>query len=154
MKTPKKFHERFGIKIDSEEAKRRFVNRAFNIVLEDVSDDLIKEIAIAFGQKYDYGQDIDDIINEDFLNTVQALEVIYNALDGYERSEAEELIQKIIKESEFDLGIRWENGRFIPSGAKLLDEKLVNESLRWLSEKRYESVLNPFSKGLEHFLHA
>jgi len=38
--------------------------------------------------------------------------------------------------------------------AKLLDEKLVNEELQWLSTQGYESVLGPFKRGLDHFLHS
>ncbi len=67
-----------------------------------------------------------------------------------------ELIWRILGESEVDLGIRWdrENRRFLKSGARLLDDKLVNDLLQWLSEKKYESVLQPFQKGLDHFLHS
>lgn len=54
--------------------------------------------------------------------------------------------------SEVDLNVRWQKGRFIPAGAELLDEKIVNESLFWLSREGYASVLEPFEKGLEHFL--
>jgi len=150
-----KFHDRFGIKIDGEEARRRFVNRAFNLVFENFDDEEIKRgIGTVLGQRYTFGVDIDEIIDEDFLNTLQALEVIYNDLDGKEKSEVEHLIKLIISESESDLGIRWEKGHFLPSGAKLLDEKLINDSLRWLSDKKYNSVLGPFSKGLEHFMHS
>jgi hypothetical protein len=54
----------------------------------------------------------------------------------------------------FEIEVDRKEGRFLRKGATLLDEKLVNEQLRWLSDKKYESVLNAFSKGLEHFLHA
>src|SRR5918995_4054212 len=37
-------------------------------------------------------------------------------------------------------------------GAELLDDKLVNESLRWLAEPQYQNVLIPFQKGLSHLL--
>lgn len=150
-----KFHDRFGIKIDSEEARRRFVNRAFNVFLEGLDGEIKRGIATVIGQRYAFDEDIEDIIEDDFFNTLQALEVIYNnALDGREESEIKESIQLIISESESDLGIRWEKGHFMPSGAKLLDEKLINDSLRWLSDKKYNSVLGPFSKGLEHFMHS
>ena len=154
-----KFHERFAIRVNIEEAKRRFVNRALNLVFNsfiyEYSDDyhIKREIATRLGEKYDYWDRIVNHIEGDFHRTLLALEAVYDTVVSYQKSELESLIRRILNESEFDLSIRWQNGRFIPSGAKLLDEELVNESLRWLSDKRYKSVLDPFSKGLEHFVH-
>jgi hypothetical protein len=64
------------------------------------------------------------------------------------------LICYLLSESEVDLGIRWQNGQFVKSGAALLDESLVNDPLHWLRSSGYETVLTPFQKGLSHFLHA
>ena len=33
-----------------------------------------------------------------------------------------------------------------------MDERLVNESLRWLSEPKYSTVYDPFGKALAHFV--
>ena len=151
-----KFHERFAIKINREEAERRFVNRAHNLVFGDLDDDEFtkSQIATALGEKYEELEEIEEIIQDDFHNTLKGLEMVFHFSDDPYKSDVEKAIRMILHESEIDLGIKWENGRFIPSGAKMLDEKLVNESLRWLSDKEYESVLDPFSKGLEHFVHA
>jgi len=150
-----KFHERFAIKINREEAERRFVNRAHNLVFGDLDDDEFtkSQIATALGEKYEELEKIEEIIQDDFHNTLKGLEMVFHFSDDPYKSDVEKAIRMILHESEIDLGIKWENGRFIPSGAKMLDEKLVNESLRWLSDKKYESVLDPFSKGLEHFVH-
>jgi len=56
--------------------------------------------------------------------------------------------------AEVDLGVKWENGLFYPSGAKLLDERLVNDSLGWLRDKKHRNVLDPFEKALRHLLEA
>jgi hypothetical protein len=61
-------------------------------------------------------------------------------------------IVEIIHLSEVDLGISWQRGVFLKKGAQILDEKLVNESLRWLADARYKTVLVPFQKGLSHLL--
>ena len=37
------------------------------------------------------------------------------------------IIYRILDESEIGLGITWKNGKFIPTGAALLDQSLVNE---------------------------
>src|SRR5882724_8038685 len=73
---------------------------------------------------------------------------------GPKQKDLGNLIQRLLDASEVDLGIRWENGRFIRSGAALLDEGLVNNPLRWLRSSGYEAVRTPFEKGLSHFLHA
>jgi hypothetical protein len=55
---------------------------------------------------------------------------------------------------EIDLGIKWKSGIFSRSGAKSLDEELVNEPLQWLLEPKYQNVLSPFKKGLKHYMEA
>jgi len=73
--------------------------------------------------------------------------------DYYEYAEKlDSLIRRAISLSETDIGIEWRDGVFWPSGAKLLDEALVNENLKWLADKGYHDVLIPFEKGLRHFL--
>ena len=64
------------------------------------------------------------------------------------------LVNLVLKESETDLGITWQDGKFMPTGARLLDQELVNEPLRWLSNPKYKNVYHPFAKGLSHFLEA
>jgi len=65
-------------------------------------------------------------------------------------------IEKALKCTKVDIGIRFdaEKGIFYPSGAKLLDERLENEELRWLSENKYTKVYEPFEKGLQFLLEA
>jgi hypothetical protein len=62
------------------------------------------------------------------------------------------LVDQTIRETEMYLDISWHRGHFEKKGAALLDEKLVNESLRWLADPKYQSVLVPFQKGLSHLL--
>lgn len=62
------------------------------------------------------------------------------------------MVEEALELSETDLGVSWENGIFLKKGAKLLDERLVNEPLRWLGDPAYRNVLTPFEKGLKHFL--
>ena len=64
------------------------------------------------------------------------------------------IIRSAIKRKEIDLGIQWRDGAFWRSGAKLLDEALVNENFRWLSDPKYSTVVAPFEKRLHHFLEA
>ena len=158
-----KFTERFDIDIDLEKARRRFVNRVYNRAylsfFLDLNDNeryrIHKEIISAMGGKYQFHKNLSYQIGDDYHRNLQALEVLYNSLgDSYYRNKANKLIVSLLDESEVNLGVRWENGRFIKSGAKILDDKLVNDGLHWLRHSAYTSVLNPFEKGIEHFLYS
>lgn len=85
----------------------------------------------------------------DFNETLRVLEALNVALPGF-RIGTE--IQTLLSMSEVDLGVRWEAGCFLPSGAKLLDDALVNEPLHWIREKGYVTVLVPFEKALGHLV--
>ena len=157
-----KFNQRFDIEIGLDETKKQFVNRAYNKVFHkyfySISDNeqyrIHHEIVSALGDKYLYNKNLAEQIGDDFYQNLQALETFYQVSDNYDRSNVDQLIKLILRESEVDLGVRWDNGRFIKSGAALLDEKLVNDILHWLREKKYSSVIKPFEKGLDHLLHS
>jgi hypothetical protein len=63
-------------------------------------------------------------------------------------------VHALLSGSEVDLGILWQKGKFLRTGAALLDEKLVNDVLHWLRTPGHETVLKPFEKGLKDLLHA
>ena len=153
-----KFHERFQIKVDLEEAKRRFVNRAKNEILSSgcwwVMDYFrwkqgCRAIATALGEAYRDGASVESFIRDDFLRTTHAIEALGEiVLDQTLDSK----IKEILTMSEVDLGIRWLRGGFLPTGAETLDNGLVNDSLRWLREGPFPTVLQPFEKALDHLM--
>jgi hypothetical protein len=53
-----------------------------------------------------------------------------------------------------DIGVRWESGRFYPSGDPLLDRRFVVEPLRWLRERRLDGVYEPFDSALRGLIEA
>jgi len=154
------FHERFKIQVDLDEAKRRFINRIKGSIYESFiyslpdSKATKKKALFYFGEKDRHGYSLEQFVGEDFYNHLRMLEAIYRACSNstHRRDKLDDLIKDSLILSEVDLGVRWKEGRFLPSGAELLDERLVNDSLRWLSKPEHESVLNPFQKGLDHFL--
>jgi hypothetical protein len=62
--------------------------------------------------------------------------------------------KKLLAETEIDIGIRWEDGHFLPAGAPVLDSALVNNPLNLLNTPEYKGVSVAFGKGLDHFLHS
>ncbi len=156
-----KFNERFGIEVDFEEAIRRFVNRVYNLVFNELYEDMSRgwqrdhirlEVISVLGGRENPQRPLWSYVGDDFLRCLQALEGFYRGANNNIKDSLSQLIERFLSESEVDLGIRWEEGKFYKSGAVLLDEELVNEPLRWLSQPGYEGVLEPFAKGLRHFL--
>lgn len=165
VSAPVPFHERFDIQFGIDEARRRFMNRVKNRIFRNffkaqITRDTIQrvvlwQVANALGKEYESLYDFEWYVEDDFHTCLRVLEVSYNALKSKkQREELSFLINCILEESEIDLGVNWQNGKFIRTGAKLLDQKLVNEPLRWLSVPKYKNIYAPFAKGLSHFLEA
>ena len=177
---PDPFYARFNIDVPIDEARRRFVNRVANRVrmiasalsFDDTLDPLLWEIEATLGESHSrqiehgiYGvptfvERWCEIVGDDFLRCLHALEGFYRGIPaaslmgGYTPpvGALNDAIRETLAESECDVGVSWENGIFTRKGAEILDEKLINESLRWLADPKYQNVLLPFQKGLSHFL--
>jgi len=155
-----KFKDRFDIEVGQDEARKRFVNRLYNKIIfiffntMEPGKKLLThlEVVSALGDKYINGAKLSHQIGNDFYRNLLALETFYRCIDDSNQKILDILIQSLINESEVDLSIRWKKGKFIKSGANLLDDKLVNDIIHWLREKRYSSVFTPFEKGLNLFL--
>lgn len=160
----KKFHERFEIDLGIDEAKRRFVNRVLNFLIHDIHivacrrydldgwASLERHICSKLGEQWRGLNCLSSVVNNDFEKSLQAIEALYTHPNFVDL--ANDGITSILQDTEIDIGIRWEKGRFLPSGAPVLDEKLVNDVLGILSSSQYKGVSDPFKKGLDHFLHS
>jgi len=164
-----KFHERFEIEVGVPEARRRFTQRVGNLVFERYLGKHFEQwpryvageyIASVLGDHYTGTHYLETLAaTADFHRHLQAIEGLYDHVvknegdHGTTRRDAlDAVVREVMAMSETDLGVRWESGRFLPQGARLLDDKLVNDPLRWLKAKGYENVLAPYRKGLEHLL--
>ncbi len=158
------FHKRFDIDVDIDEARRRFVVRVSNIILYNfVNENFVyldqREkakllILSALGDRYiRSNKRLDYLVGLDFRRNLRAVEELYQILPntGLE-NELSEQIYSIIQASEVDLGIDWRPPHFFPTGARLLDDKLVNDQLHWLRDRNYNTVLRPFQEGLSHLM--
>lgn len=168
------FHMRFDIDLPIEEARRRFVNRIENYVRLLVKNliesgrwrELDKLAILVEGylgephltyvsNSHVFIEVWRGRIGNSFHRCLQAIEGLYIALGTRlenSRSTMSDSVTLALDEAEVDLGITWQNGIFTKKGARLLDETLVNEPLRWLGDPAYRNVLTPFEKGLKHFL--
>jgi hypothetical protein len=159
------FHERFEIQIGVNDARQRFIRRVSNYIFGSFFDGQIDstiktrvvlwQVANALGEEYKSYNDFKDYVRGDFHRCLHVLEVSYNALtDPAQKLQLNNMIVLVLSQSEIDLGVSWQKPFFTRSGARLLDQHLVNEPLRWLSDPKYRSVYAPFEKGLSHFLEA
>ena len=175
---PDPFHKRFTIEVPIEEARKRFVNRIANRVrkmasslsFDDRLNGLLWEVEATLGEPHsryiEHGREGEStfvgrwskIVADDFLRCLHAVEGLYKGLQGISEVDFDSIqalndaVAETLSESEFDVGVSWQDGFFLRKGAEILDERLVNENLRWLADPKYEIVLVPFQKGLSHLL--
>jgi hypothetical protein len=168
-----KFHERFDIEMNLDDAKSRFINRALNRIFNDFVykvpewQTIISDVMTALGKYYEpssrprlgefKGYFDDWGAERSFMSTLEGIEKLYcvvSLVSSESSLQLSSLIQELLDMSEIDLGVSWNNGCFLKTGAKLLDENLVNDVLKWLRIKGYENILTPYEKGLSHFLQA
>jgi len=159
------FHKRFNIEVSAEEAWQRFLARLLNHVPEflsryrhltwcstDLPDHLglsSKEFTSPTYEPITY----ESIMSRDLISCLEVLDAISIVVDYPARPKESwsAMIERIVSISDMELailGLRYVEGVFYPSGAELLDERLVNEPLHWLANKGYDSVLQPFKKAL------
>jgi len=152
------FYQRFNIEIPLDAAKQMFYNRLRNqlpgIVNQTVQQDLFQQLCNKLGISYRGQSRIEHFLTDDLNECLHAIEEVYQLIPNPYKKNLANTVESIIAESEVDIGLQWRGGVFWPSGAKLLDEALVNENLKWLSDPKYADVLTPFEKGLQHLLEA
>jgi hypothetical protein len=167
------FHQRFNIQVNADDVRARFIKRTLNMIngvlpllertlLDRDKPGYVREalihVATRLGVEYKWDKLFSDYAGTDFHSCLLALESLYQYFSQTESKEYAERVDSSIRPAislmETDIGIEWRDGAFWPSGAKLLDEALVNENLKWLADKGYHDVLSPFEKGLRHFMEA
>lgn len=133
------FYQRFDLTIDQEEARNRFVNRAYHAFFTNLCPakygwclDKIRSIGAKLGTSYKLTSNARDLIGMDFGNCLSAIEALYaDAKDQVSKGDIDSQhyikrkLKEIFHESEHDIDIEWRAGQFWPTGAKILDEKPV-----------------------------
>lgn len=162
---PSNFSPRADRKTTIEAAKRHFAARVSEEIFQDVLSAPLptfkRAFAAALGKRYKSAMSsLEEYIDPGFEGTLQAVEAFYTAyhmrfpadLQGLEALDVE--IRALLEEAGVDLGVRWDQGHFVHSGATFLDDSLMDKVLIALHEQQYEAVLEPYRRGLTHFLHA
>jgi hypothetical protein len=144
---PRQFHERFGIEVGIDEAKRRFVNRVSNAILDDfIGPTAIIHVANALGEKHpdmalvtslQYRAILDEYVSGDFYRCLRVIEAAYDFLERKGQQQLlTEKVNQILSTSELDLGISWQPPilknalHTLSNGAKLIVVSIINTTKR------------------------
>lgn len=174
----KNFYKRWNISLDEEDKFEKFKNRVLNVIAEDlgykISNDseLAKEYLHLIGEKIpskstldneseESGFDVEDtFIYKSFLNENDFIEFIFKIqvffwckyLTITQKQKLAENIKKAIKISFIPVELKKikKEYLFYPAGAKLLDDKVVNEVLDWLED--YPDIQRHFSLSLKQYM--
>ncbi|MCK4307779.1 hypothetical protein KAW50_06115 [candidate division WOR-3 bacterium] len=95
------------------------------------------------------------LTNDDFLQTLKVLVLLYDYFwedklkDKNQRRQISIEIELAFSSATMDLGVTWKDGMFHPSGAKILDEKLIEDPFDWLDE--FPDEKKDFKNALSHY---
>lgn len=176
----KDFYKRFNLEAPLIDAQTRFMNRIDLTALHyfkknhcfwepaylqwlsiEVGEDFTKHIFKNYdnnGSHIDYNFGFKKICNANFNSYLLILESIHKYLkfkfSSLERIKEiaylDSTITDALDRSEIDLGIFWKDGKFYPAGSKLLDNKLIVDSLDWLAG--FPDEKKDFEKSLKAHL--
>lgn len=176
----KRFNEIFGLEDSVEDERKRFVGRVnqliFNMIDSQESSsfqyrNLFEIVCFELGVnshdiKLKIGGPIPGgystprlrtLTKDDFNKTLQVLCILYLYIQyGSNREEGQKIVSKgienVLSKCSCDIGIRWKDGFFYPSGAEELDKPLIEETLTWLKDypnesKNYRTALQCYLAG-------
>jgi len=102
----------------------------------------------------DLAPEIRILTQDNFTNTLLVLCVLYDIfkINGYKKGIdcIEGGISRALGNSTCDLGVRWKDGLFYPTGAEELDKALIEEPLVWLD--KYPNERKDYKRALECYL--
>ncbi|MFH1372100.1 MAG: hypothetical protein ABII09_12560 [Planctomycetota bacterium] len=180
MSIAKRFNKLFGIQMNIEEERQKFVNRInqtvfeyidsdrnvrhyyneiFNILCFELgknANDLSKKHYRSFSSYERVEPEIRILTQNNFTETLRVLCILYGIYKQHKyeitdiHKRIDECISSAIEYSACDLGIRWKDGLFYPSGAEELDKPLIEEPLVWLD--KYPKERKDYKRAIECFL--
>ncbi len=173
----KNFYKRWNISLDEEDKFKKFKNRVLHIISENLGSkiandtDLAKEYLYLIGEKMpsksildlelENGFEVESTIiynlflkENDFIEFIFKIQVFFwcKYLTTTQKQKLAENIKKAIKISFIPVELKKikKEYLFYPAGAKLLDDKVVNEVLDWLED--YPDIQRHFSLSLKQYM--
>ncbi len=161
--------KRFNVKLSLKEAQEKFINKinnalfysaALNTKAFNFSAD--RNFEYRFCQEYglEFGSGMAFHLHHrpftEYILKLNCLVGVLATIDDKLTGTLLDIIEDSLEESPLDLNLRVLKSSMpysiMPKGAKLLDGKLIDDSLGILTDTKYESVRNAFEKGLKEFM--
>lgn len=162
MSVHKRFYKNFGIKVPVEEEMRRFVQRINQTIFKMVEglylyEKVFSRLCYWLGINEDdhirrkHESTLRSLTGDDFLQTLEVLVLLHKFLDNDSKVQTtiSVSVEIALSLSTIDLGVKWKDGIFYKSGAKILDEKLVEDPLDCLED--YPNVKRDYLKALDSY---
>lgn len=163
----KRFNKVFGIQSSIDEERKKFVQRINQELFEHTTFKnnaiFLKETCRQLGKNYSDLNDINTmnfqfynksefrkLTNDNFIETLKVICCIYGISNNAYMKIINNILEETFSLALVDLDVRWNKGMFYPSGAKELDEKLVEEPLEWLRD--YHDERKDFQKAIEGYI--
>jgi hypothetical protein len=176
-----RFNKLFGISPSLVEEQKQFVNRINQLIFHWIDtgakndfryQEIFERLCFALGENSNdllkkYGRhplgwddentapEIRTFTQDDFTKTLRVLCVLSNIFK-HENEKVVVYIDRgvstVLSHATCDLGIRWKDGLFYPSGAEELDKALIEEPLVWLDKypnerEDYKRALSCYAEG-------
>ena len=164
------FLDRFGLGVDADRCAAWFATWIRNHLMGDevflgASEELAFGLASRMGLTYRpvtalmrmmrtsdrTHSSFEDYIPAGFHDLLRATEYLYANMPAA-RTAIDMFIPEGIANAPCDLQLRWENGRFLPAGAELLDQELVSPVLAFLRHSALWPAAEPLEKALRALL--
>ncbi len=181
MDIRKRFNEIFGFEDTVEAERKRFVERVNQAIFHNIDtvdcdsydyEHLIqlvcfdlginfhdlhqRRVGVGINERY-LPASIRTLTRDDFTETLRVLCALCGRIQlGGDTKKGQELLSKLIEAAlsrcTCDIGVRWKDGFFYPSGAEELDTSLIEETLAWLKDypderRDYRTALQCYAAG-------
>ncbi len=171
MTFDKNIFKRFNVKISQKKAQEQFINKINNVLYYssgfsgqhfslEFNSNIIFRFCQNYGLEYTGPHSFKNYLGTDsFTEKILRLNCLIHVLFSINKEKGvllADIIEEYLKESPVDLNLRiiktHEPYMIIPKGSKLLDTKLVDDSLAILTDSEFEPIRVAFEKGLKEFL--
>lgn len=162
------FDKKFGLKSSIDKEKSKFINRIenslFNVFIENF--DFVDYENLFIKVCYELGEDASEIIsqnsfinrsipnfkiisNKDFIQTLRVVVAIYKCSKNSNKDAISRYVENAIKLANINIGIKWIDGIFYPTGDILLDDELIDVSVSLLD--KYPNEKKDLKTALENY---
>ncbi len=155
----KRFNRLFKIEGSKKNEQNSFVQRINQTIFKDIEwyqhyEEMFRDVCYRLSKNPDdiMSHKFRQLSNDNFFKTIKILMILYNYFKN-EKDLQDKIsleINKALSYATVDIGIRWKNGIFYPSGAKILDEKLIEDPFDWLNE--FPDEKKDFETALSHYI--